>query len=50
MPLRYRGVNLDCQVKLLTYLRISGYPLGFLLNFDVPLAKQGDSSLRTRAS
>lgn len=29
------------QAKLLTYLKLSKKPLGFLINFNVPLIKQG---------
>ena len=29
----------DAQV--LTYLKLSGYPIAFLINFNVPLLKQG---------
>jgi GxxExxY protein len=27
--------------QLLTYLRLAGHPLGLLINFNVPLLKQG---------
>jgi GxxExxY protein len=29
------------QAQLLTYLKLSGCPIGFLMNFHVPLFKQG---------
>lgn len=29
------------QAQLVTYLKLSGHRLGFLLNFNVPLFKQG---------
>jgi GxxExxY protein len=29
------------ESQLLTYLKLSGYPLGFLVNFNVPLVKDG---------
>jgi len=29
------------DAQLLTYLKLSGYPLGFLVNFNVPLIKDG---------
>jgi len=29
------------ESQLLTYLKLSGYRLGFLMNFNVPLFKQG---------
>ncbi len=29
------------QAQLLTYLKLSGHRLGFLMNFNVPLLKQG---------
>jgi len=29
------------KAQLLTYLKLSGYRLGFLINFNVPLIKQG---------
>ena len=29
------------QAQLVTYLKLSGYRLGFLMNFNVPLLKQG---------
>jgi GxxExxY protein len=29
------------RAQLLTYLKLSGYHLGFLINFNVPLIKQG---------
>ena len=29
------------EAQLLTYLRLSGYRLGFLVNFNVPLFKHG---------
>ncbi len=29
------------EAQLLTYLKLSGYRLGFLMNFNVPLFKQG---------
>lgn len=29
------------MAQLLTYLRLSGHPLGFLINFNVPLIKSG---------
>jgi GxxExxY protein len=29
------------EAQLLTYLRLTGYPAGLLLNFNVPLLKQG---------
>ena len=29
------------QAQLLTYLKLSGCRLGFLMNFNVPLFKQG---------
>ena len=29
------------QAQLLTYLKLSGYRLGLLINFNVPLLKQG---------
>ncbi len=29
------------EAQILTYLRLSGRPLGFLMNFNVPLFKQG---------
>jgi GxxExxY protein len=67
MPVRYRGVALDCglrldvlaegrlpvelkaneldhpvhEAQLLTYMRLGGYPLGLLLNFDVAVLKEG---------
>jgi GxxExxY protein len=29
------------EAQMLTYLRLSGLPLGFLMNFNVPMFKQG---------
>ena len=29
------------QAQLMTYLKLSGKTLGFLINFNVPLIKQG---------
>jgi len=29
------------DAQLLTYLKLTGYPLGFLVNFNVPLIKDG---------
>jgi GxxExxY protein len=29
------------EAQLLTYLRLSGYPLGLLLNFNAPMLKDG---------
>ncbi|HEV8132599.1 MAG TPA: GxxExxY protein [Acidobacteriota bacterium] len=29
------------EAQLLTYLRLGGWPLGLLINFNVPLLKQG---------
>ena len=29
------------KAQLLTYLRLTGYPVGLLLNFNVPLMKNG---------
>ncbi len=34
------------EAQLLTYLKLSGYRLGFLMNFNVPLFKQGLKRLR----
>jgi GxxExxY protein len=67
MPLRYKGVLLDCgyrldvfvaeqivlelkcveellpihEAQLLTYLKLANKPLGFLINFNVRLLKNG---------
>jgi GxxExxY protein len=67
LPLRYKGVKLDCgyrmdfwverrlvvelksletllpihEAQLLTYLRLSECELGLIINFDVPVLKQG---------
>lgn len=67
LPLRYKGVRLDCgyridllvenrlvvecksvesihpihEAQLLTYLRLSGREVGLLINFDVPVLKDG---------
>ncbi len=30
-----------CEAQLLTYLRLSGYPLALLINFNVPLLRDG---------
>ena len=29
------------EAQLMTYLKLSGYSLGFLINFNVPLIKDG---------
>ena len=29
------------EAQLLTYLKLTGYPIGLLINFNVPLLKQG---------
>jgi len=29
------------QAQLITYLKLSGYPIGLLINFNVPLLKDG---------
>jgi len=34
------------QAQLLTYLRLANKPLGFLINFNVPLIKQGIKRMR----
>jgi GxxExxY protein len=34
------------QAQLLTYLRLANKPLGFLINFNVPLIKQGIQRMR----
>ena len=34
------------QAQLLTYLRLAHKPLGFLINFNVPLIKQGIKRMR----
>ena len=34
------------QAQLLTYLRLTNKPLGFLINFSVPLIKQGIKRMR----
>ena len=31
------------QAQLLTYLKLTGYPVGLLINFNVPLLKNGVS-------
>ena len=36
------------QAQLMTYLRLSGKSLGFLINFNVPLIKQGIRRLANR--
>jgi GxxExxY protein len=33
------------KTQLLTYLKVSGYGLGFLINFNVPLIKEGISRM-----
>ena len=34
------------ESQLLTYLKLSGHPLGFLVNFNIPLIKDGLTQLR----
>ncbi len=29
------------QAQILTYMKLSGYPLGLLINFNIPLLKNG---------
>jgi len=50
LPIVYCGVRVDCAVatilpvheaQLLTYLRLTGKPIGLLLNFNVTLMKDG---------
>jgi hypothetical protein len=44
LPIQYDGVTLDALTplhQLLTYLKLSGCRLGFLMNFNVPLFRQG---------
>jgi GxxExxY protein len=67
LPLKYKGVKLNCgyrldvyvecrlavevksvetvhpihEAQLLTYLRLTGCELGLLINFDVPVLRQG---------
>lgn len=36
------------QAQLMTYLRLSGKSLGFLINFNVPLIKQGIRRIANR--
>ena len=33
------------KARLLTYLKLAGYPVGLLLNFNVPLMKNGVTRL-----
>ena len=52
LPLTYKGVRLDCgyrmdalppiqEAQLLTYLRLGGWPVGLLINFNVPVLRDG---------
>jgi len=52
LPIEYKGVSIECgkaaksldpihRAQLLSYLKLAKRPLGLLINFNVPLLKNG---------